>query len=165
MYATMQREDTDGSLFQPDILIASEFFEVFRAKQFHDPEARLMAAVLEEAIHCFFKYVSSQSRRGRRLYGEVETWFFGEDDGWLFSFESICENLGVSAGYIRRGLLRAKAAAQSSAALATSPGRAVHGGRSQSKARQENRRGPLKSRQRFSAGRYRLTGTEGGRSR
>jgi hypothetical protein len=163
MYA-MQREESDGSLFQPDILIAAEFFEVFRAKRFHDPESRLMAAVLEEAIHCFLKHLSSQSRRGRRLYGEVESWFFGEDDGWLFSFESICENLGVSAGYIRRGLLKARAAAQSAAA-AVAPARAVQGSRSRAPGPAKAPRGALKSRRRFSAGRYRLTGTESGRRR
>jgi hypothetical protein len=81
---------------------------VFRTKHWRDPEVRLMAAILEDAIHCYLKYLPAVSRKGRRLFSEVSEWFFSPDDGWLFSFENVCGTIGVDAGYIRRGLTRVK---------------------------------------------------------
>lgn len=101
-------QERDNSFFQPDTLVASEYFEVFRTKRWRDPEVRLMAAVLEDAIHCYVKYLPAVSRKGRRLFSEVNEWFFSPDDGWLFSFENVCGTIGVDAGYIRRGLTRVK---------------------------------------------------------
>jgi hypothetical protein len=97
-------QDRDSSFFQPDTLLATEYFEVFRTKHWRDPEVRLMAAVLEDAIHCYLKYLPAVSRKGRRLFSEVNEWFFSPDDGWLFSFENVCGTVGIDAGYIRRGL-------------------------------------------------------------
>jgi hypothetical protein len=100
--------ERDSTFFQPDTLLATEYFEVFRTKHWRDPEVRLMAAVLEDAIHCYVKHLPAVSRKGRRLFSEVNEWFFAADDGWLFSFENVCETIGVDAGYIRRGLTRVR---------------------------------------------------------
>jgi len=101
-------QERDNTFFQPDTLLATEYFEVFRTKRWRDPEVRLMAAILEDAIHCYLKYLPAVNRKGRRLFSEVNEWFFSPDDGWLFSFENVCGTIGVDAGYIRRGLTRVK---------------------------------------------------------
>lgn len=69
-------------------------------------ERRLLFAVLEEAVESFLRYRTATTRRGRRLFDETIEWFWGRDQRWLYSFETICQHLGLDAEYIREGLLR-----------------------------------------------------------
>ena len=63
-------------------------------------ELRLMAAVLEDAIHVLRK--RPRSRAGR----EAREWLHSVDRSWPFSFERICEALSLEPEYIRMGLYR-----------------------------------------------------------
>ena len=47
------------SLFQLDVLVGDPFALTFGARDSVGPEKRLILAVLEEAIHCFQKYMSA----------------------------------------------------------------------------------------------------------
>jgi len=47
------------SLLQVDVLVADPFALTFGARDSVAPEKRLLSAVLEEAIHCFQKYMSA----------------------------------------------------------------------------------------------------------
>jgi hypothetical protein len=67
-------------------------------------EKRLMAAVLEDAVHCFQSYMFAKEKEMQRLYNEAREWIFSSDSNWVFSFEHICTILEVDAGYLRRGL-------------------------------------------------------------
>ena len=99
----------DGNpIFQPDSLLPGQFAEVFRSTQYRSPEVRLVIAVLEDAIRTFFRYGSCRNRKERRLFNEVETWFFTPSEDGVFSFENVGEVLRMNAGYIRRGLLQVK---------------------------------------------------------
>jgi len=69
-------------------------------------ERRLLLAVLEVAVHSFFRYRDSRTRRGRRLFAETMAWFASGDQDWLYSFETICRHLDLDAEYIRGGLRR-----------------------------------------------------------
>ncbi len=66
-----------------------------------------MLAVLEDAVTCFQKCFTARDRIGTSLFREVEEWILlqGKSD-WLFSFDNICETLGLDPGYIREGLQR-----------------------------------------------------------
>ena len=55
------------SLFQPDVLLADQFAATFRARDSLGPEKRLILAVLEDAIHCFQKYMSAADSRSAAL--------------------------------------------------------------------------------------------------
>lgn len=101
-------EERVASLFQPDILLPAQYFETFRRKAPLEPEKRLMLAVLEDAIACFQKYLFARDTKGRSLFREAEEWILEEGSNWLFSFENICEVLGFSPKYVRRGLLEWK---------------------------------------------------------
>lgn len=70
------------------------------------PERRLLAAVLEDAVHMFQQLHGAQRFRGRRLFREVENWFASERTDHLFTFVRICDVLGLDAGWIRSGLAR-----------------------------------------------------------
>jgi hypothetical protein len=65
-----------------------------------------MCAVLEDALHCFHKQFVSRTARAQRLGQEAKEWFFADESGWLFSFVSICDVLGLHPDCIRCGLKR-----------------------------------------------------------
>jgi hypothetical protein len=94
----------DDSIFQPDSVMPGQFAELFRSTQYRSPEIRLVIAVLEDAIRTFFTCRSCRNRKERRLFNDVEAWFFTPSRDGVFSFENVCEVLRVNAGYIRRGL-------------------------------------------------------------
>jgi len=99
-------EEKVSSLFQPDTLASHQYFRTLRRKDRLEPEEKLMLAVLEDAIFCFQKYLFARDIKGKRLFQEAQDWILEEDKGWPFSFENICEVLGLSPGYVRQGLMR-----------------------------------------------------------
>jgi hypothetical protein len=103
--AAFSNDEKLTSLFQPDVLVADQFAATFRARDSLGPEKRLILAVLEEAVHCFQKYISAAGRRSRALFRDAEEWIMEENSDWPFSFESSCLALGLNPGYVRRGLL------------------------------------------------------------
>ena len=100
------REQTRSLFDQPDVILIHEYLQVYQSSIAHTPEMRLIAAVLEDAIDCYLKYWSANTRRGKRILGEAELWIFGQDDDWFFSFENICDMLKIEPDYIRRVLRR-----------------------------------------------------------
>jgi len=55
-----------ASLFEPDTLVAAQYFGNLRRKTLLDPEKRLMLAILEDAINCYQDHLLSQlAERGR----------------------------------------------------------------------------------------------------
>ena len=70
------------------------------------PERRLMLAILQDAIVCLEKGLFRTSRRGSRPAYEAAQWIAQRDRTWLFSFESICDNLNLDAEALRQQLLR-----------------------------------------------------------
>ena len=68
------------------------------------PEIRaLMLAVLEDGIACFQGYFFKPSRTNEKLFLEAEEWINSDDDG-VFSFNNVCETLGLSPSELRKGL-------------------------------------------------------------
>ena len=79
-------EERVQELFQPDTLLPSQYFDRIRRRASFDGERRLMVAVLEDA----------------------DAWIESDDKSWIFSFENICDVLGIDATYLRKGLRRWK---------------------------------------------------------
>jgi hypothetical protein len=101
-------EERLGFLFQPDVLIPAQYFDTLRSKTGMEPEKRLMLAVLEDAVHCFQDNVTAESDAKKKLFAEAEEWFLYKSNDWAFSFENICDALGLNPEYVHRGLLRWK---------------------------------------------------------
>ena len=70
-----------------------------------DGEERLMFAVLENVVEDFQKYVLARNPGGKQRFQEAEEWFLEKDSEALYSFENICETLGLHPDPIRRGLM------------------------------------------------------------
>jgi len=84
--------------------------EAVYKKTLREGEERLMLAVLENAVEYFQKYVLARNPRGKQLFQEAEEWFLEKDGEALYSFENICETLGLHPDPIRKGLLAWKEA-------------------------------------------------------
>jgi hypothetical protein len=64
----------------------------------------LADAVLREAIREYQKFARYQSRRGVKLFRDVDQWFLADDRDSCFSFINICQVLDLEPTYIRTGL-------------------------------------------------------------
>ena len=73
-----------------------------------------MLAVLEDAVWCLQNQATCASRKPRKLFDEALQWILMDDDDWLFSFNNVCEAVGLSPGCLRRGLLRLIAGSKTS---------------------------------------------------
>jgi hypothetical protein len=88
----------------------NEIIERLFKKDIREGEEKLMLAVLASAIEHFQKHVLSKDEKGMKLFQEAEEWFLEKDSDQLFSFEYICETLGLHPDYLRQGLLSWKEA-------------------------------------------------------
>jgi hypothetical protein len=100
-------------LFQPDTVLAPQFFATLRRQAPRKKgEWLLIIAVLEDAIFCFQKYLCARDPHGQRLFREAWDWIMipqprpipKKEDAAGFSFEYICDVLGLEPDYLRRGL-------------------------------------------------------------
>jgi len=96
-----------ASLFQPDTVSPAQYLETVRRKTHLEADQELMLAVLEDAITCFQVHFAARDKQKTRLFRKAEEWILlQEKSNWLFSFDKVCETLGLNPGYIREGLLR-----------------------------------------------------------
>ena len=72
-----------------------------------EPELKLMAMILEDAISCYLRYRDAKSATGRRECRAAERWLSSRDRQWIFSFENICQHLGTDPEFVR-GQIRAR---------------------------------------------------------
>jgi len=94
-----------GIVFSDDASDGAEYLETIRRKTALEPERHLMLAILEDAVVSFQKNLNARSAKKRAQFEEAEAWLLDEKDSALFSFESICNTLGVEPSYLRRGLM------------------------------------------------------------
>ena len=107
MPATLMTVHDTGKLFEPDTILPTQFYAMFKNSQYREPERRLMVAILEDAVSCLSTDPHRCNLRQRKQYEEAKHWVSTDDEGeWIFSFRNICEVLGMDPGYLRRGLMR-----------------------------------------------------------
>lgn len=102
-------------MLEPDIMLPAQFFGNVPSLIDKSGEYRLLWAVLADAIKCFQTFVHARTRKGRRLFEEVECWIMHQeiqptvaDDAKPrpFVFKEVCDVLGLEAEYLRAGLRR-----------------------------------------------------------
>jgi hypothetical protein len=92
------------SVFVPDLLTPTQYFDSKRRDSSDDPLKRLMMAVLQEAIRCYQSGGKGESSPKRKKFVEVTEWFFDEGGNGPFSFAGVCQVLGLVPEYLRFGL-------------------------------------------------------------
>ena len=106
--SSLNSEERVASLFQPDTLLPAQYLDTVSRKINLDPEKKLMLAILEDSITCYQKNIFARDGKGKNQFSEVEDWILHEEGDWVFTFESICESLGLNPKYVREGLIRWK---------------------------------------------------------
>jgi len=98
-----------ADLFAPDIVLPEQFFEGARRDSQASGEKALMLAVLEDGIRCFQEHLRNPRSNPRLLSQQAEAWIRAVDYDWPFSFNNVCETLGIDPGALRDALLDWKA--------------------------------------------------------
>ena len=94
-----------GIVFDNDASDGAEYLDTIRRKVALEPERHLMLAILEDAVVSFQKNLHARTAKKRAQFEEAEAWILQAGDSALFSFESICNILGIEPTYLRRGLM------------------------------------------------------------
>jgi hypothetical protein len=69
-------------------------------------EQRLMLALLADAINVYQQGVLSRNTRKRLLFVDAERWITaGAKSHHAFSFDTVCDALGINSGMLRRRML------------------------------------------------------------
>lgn len=90
----------------PSFCLPEQFFTDATQSQAHwNGTRRLLFAVLQDAVACWFRYQRARSAQGRQLFREIRDWFLTTNRDSLYSFENICIHLNLNADYFRRGLM------------------------------------------------------------
>ncbi len=90
----------------PSFCLPEQFFTDATQSQAHwSGTRRLLFAVLQDAVACWFRYQRARSAQGQQLFREIRDWFSTTDRDSLYSFENICIHLNLNADYFRRGLM------------------------------------------------------------
>jgi hypothetical protein len=108
MEENLRRAMTDAS-------VTELYFDTLRRTLHLEPEKDLLIAILEDAIHTYRKYGRARDSEGKKQFRETEEWIMGGGNGWIFSFNNVCELLGLNPDYIRRGLRHSASGAESAA--------------------------------------------------
>jgi hypothetical protein len=103
----MQNNMLSDSMF--DAATPQQFFDSLRRASPIEPEKALLLALLQDAVECYQKYSAAQDRVGREQFAEAERWLMGGQNDWIFSFNNVCDLLGLDPQYLRRGLRHWKA--------------------------------------------------------
>ena len=88
------------AMFAPDIMLA---VQLERPKPM-TPEARLMAAILEDAIHLLHKAALLRSEDTTRYIGPTQAWIRDDDEDWPCSFRNVCVVLNLNPDSVRDAL-------------------------------------------------------------
>lgn len=100
----MRMDDLDLMLPGPAAILPEQFKAKARCGARESAIHRLMLGILRDAVELFFKATDPTSRIPARHRREVLAWFSSRDRRWIFSFERICDALGLDSSYLRRGL-------------------------------------------------------------
>jgi hypothetical protein len=98
-----------AELFAPEIVLPDQLQQGFRRDSYLSGEKALMLAVLEDGIRCFQEHLTNPRSNPRLLSKQAEDWIRAVDYEWPFSFNNVCETLGIDPEALRAKLLGWKA--------------------------------------------------------
>jgi PAS domain-containing protein len=110
----VRREREDDPMLEPGAIKIEVSLLPATDERPRTPEERLMVALLEEALASYERGLNSTDPMVRQASREVDDWVRSHDSEYLFSFESVCEILGLDAECLRAGFsaLRREARAE-----------------------------------------------------
>lgn len=92
---------------EPDIIMPAQFFDARQRREL-EPQRKLAIAILRDAIDCYREHARSEASPSRQLFVDAEAWITSCDRDYCFSFENVCELLGMDPDWIRQRVLGAR---------------------------------------------------------
>jgi hypothetical protein len=71
------------------------------------PERALLSALLFDGLQSFIAYALAVTAKERNKHAEAFNWVMKTSQDYTFSFENVCEALGIQPDWLRVGLLNA----------------------------------------------------------
>ncbi len=96
------------TIMNGDTSMAQQYLDTFRRSEHLEPERALVAAILEDAAHEYRKYSRAHDPKGKERFRTAEKWIMHRGNDWIFSFDNVCDLLGLDPEYVRRGLRETK---------------------------------------------------------
>jgi hypothetical protein len=118
---TITLHNATRSAFPLTTAISASFRDCFDALTYDKGEARLMLAVLKDAIECIERYRASRGARSHAAYAAALRWVCTNNPHWPFSFENICCELDLNADRLRSFLASESMAIITASRVNTSP--------------------------------------------
>ena len=84
-----------------DTLTVQQYGDTFQRSEHIEPERLLLAAILQDAVEEYRKYSRANNAKGKRRFSEAEEWIMYDGNDWIFSFDNVCNSLGLDPEYIR----------------------------------------------------------------
>jgi hypothetical protein len=69
-------------------------------------ERRLMAAILSDGVEAYISHSISTHPKYKDKKSDAQDWVDTKDYAYVFSFDNVCNCLGIDADYLRLGLAR-----------------------------------------------------------
>src|SRR5438874_11051583 len=101
----MELEESQESVSLTDLIPAQDIDPVAVRIQ-ASAEYRLLWAVLQDAIYCYFRYASQSSAQAQQQFRKAAAWIAWAEGEWACRFMSIRRAVQIEPGYLRRGLRR-----------------------------------------------------------
>lgn len=99
------RGDPLGGLFQPDVMLPSQFGGD-NPLGIRGGERKLMAAILSDGVEAYISQCLAAHYRQDGKRSDAQDWVDIKDYSYVFSFDNVCSSLGIDPDYLRRGLER-----------------------------------------------------------
>jgi hypothetical protein len=117
-----------AGMCRPLRILPARYVDLLRQSASLEGERKLMLAVLWAGIHDYLAYANAGRGERRARFAEVYRWIHDRSGGQeLFSYEGLCEGLGIDPARLRRQVERLRRRPRPSPVRAVRRRRAVRG--------------------------------------
>ena len=92
---------TTGDELRGDAVMPAQFYPARRGSASVEPIKRLMGGVLADALQCFQRNLEARNPSRNREFREARFWIFHDRGDGPFSFEDVCDALGIDPRHLR----------------------------------------------------------------
>jgi hypothetical protein len=96
----------DEPPFRADGVMPAQFYPARRGSASVEPIMRLMAGIVIDAVRCFQRNFEAHHPSRRQELREAQFWIFDDRGNGPFSFEEVCNTLGVDPRRLRDWIIR-----------------------------------------------------------
>ena len=88
-----------------DAPLPAQFYPARRGSASIEPVMRLMGGILADAVRSFQRNFEAKTPNRRQEFREARLWIFHDNAGGPFSFEDVCDALGIDQRRLRDSIL------------------------------------------------------------